>query len=103
MENLTAKLNSSQSEQVILHQAELDDAERLNKTLKQNIETLLTEIEMHKQNTALAEEETNRVQAALHAEHAARVAKLIKTHEENMETKTYEFDQANEAIQILRS
>ena len=102
MEKLTAKLNSSQSEQVILHQKDLDEAERLNKNLKQKVETLLTEIEIHKQNTALAEDETNRVQQALRAEHEDRLAKLIEAHEEKMAAKTFEFDQANEAIQMLQ-
>ena len=52
-------LNSSQSEQAILNRKELEEAERLNQSLRLNIAALTKEIEIHKEKTALAEQETD--------------------------------------------
>ena len=52
-------LNSSQSEQAILNRKELEEAARLNQSLRSNIAALTKEIEIHKEKTALAEQETD--------------------------------------------
>ena len=84
MESLHATLNSTQSEQTASFQKQLDEAERSNQLLRQNVETLSAELKVQKENTALAERDFNEVQQVMRKEHEERIAALVEEHKHAM-------------------
>ena len=85
-----------------MNRKELEEAVRLNQSLKSNIAALTKEIEIHKQKTALAEQETYEMGRTLQSNYEKRVAALENDYQDKLAQKTSEFDQANEAIKLLQ-
>ena len=111
MEKLILRLNASQSEQLQMHQQETDSlkasAEGTIKSLKQNVETLLTEIEHHKTSAALAKAETDRLKQVFLIDTteklASQAAELRKEHEKELADRDYAFSNAQETIESLQN